>query len=118
MQLNLTESIGREFPHGPGSVDVVAEKLISLASERFGGRPSGRYRISRKFLRQLSGRRRLPPDYLADLAELLFERGYLFTDLETHFVVIEQRIVNGYRRVTSAAVQAVAAQDREHSETE
>lgn len=82
----------------------IAGFLEALESQAFGGKPNGRFRISRKFLRQFADRRRLPADLLADIADEMFERGYVLIDMETYFVVIPQRYFGSYRRVTAAAM--------------
>jgi hypothetical protein len=92
--------------------DRIADALVSLFGETFGGKRSGRYRISRKFLRQICGRRRLNSELLANVTEEVFERGYVFIDLETHFAVVEQTRFNSYRRVTAAAAAKVEALTR------
>lgn len=84
----------------------IADLLEGLVDQPFGGKPKGRFRISRKFLRQFAGRRRLPTDLVAGIADEMFERGYVMIDMETYFVVIPQRYFGSYRRVTTA----VAAQ--------
>ena len=92
------------------SIEALCNLLVSLHGRGFGGRPSGRFRISRKFLRTLAGRRRLPPEMLAEVAGEMFERGFLFVDMESYFVVLEQRVFAGYRRVTVAALAQLSAQ--------
>jgi len=95
-------------------VERIVEALVALYTQSFGGKSTGRYRISPKFLRQIAGRRRLPPALLDSLTEALFERGYVFIDAETYFVVLEQKVFNSYRRVTAAANERVLrdAKDR------
>lgn len=100
---------------GPGgarsrslSAAEVAVLLVGLYAERFGGKGSGKYRISRKFLRQLAGRRRLTAEFLDQIADELFEQGLVLTDLETFFAVLDQRHFNSYRRVTAAAMGRIA----------
>ena len=88
-------------------IDTAAEILISLHGEAFGGKPAGRYQLSRKSMRQVLGRRHLPSEVIQALADELFEEGYLLLDLETHFAILEQRNVNHYRRVTTAALAKV-----------
>jgi hypothetical protein len=91
---------------------VVADNLVRLYGESFGGRGSGKFRISRKFLRQIAARRHLSQGFLEELGEELYERGYAFVDLETYFAVIDQRQFNSYRRVTAVATElAVGAGD-------
>ena len=47
---------------------------------------------------------------LAEVAGEMFERGFLFVDMESYFVVLEQRVFAGYRRVTVAALAQLSAQ--------
>jgi len=98
------------------SADALADILVRLFAERFGGASSGKFRISRKFLRQLAGRRKLPDDYLAVLAEHLFEAGFVLVDCESYFVVLSQKQFASYRRVTAAAVNRVMSHEEANRE--
>lgn len=91
--------------------DEVAEILIGFYGAGFGGKRGGRYRISRKYLRRISGRRRLAEDYLAALADELFQRGYVLIDLETYFAVLSQDLFDSYRSVSSRVVAQAGASD-------
>jgi len=109
---------------GPGSAQLrrlsaaeIAVLLVGLYAERFGGKSSGKYRISRKFLRQLAGRRRLTAEFLAEIADELFEQGLVLADLETFVAVLDQRHFNSYRRVTAAAVNRTATNPPASTET-
>ena len=86
---------------------ALALLLIRLFDERFGGADKGRFRISRKFLRKLAGRRRLPEAYLALLAEEIFEAGFIFVDCESYSIVLSQKQFASYRRVTGVAAERV-----------
>lgn len=97
-------------PSQQQSVQVVADGLVHLYGRAFGGKGGGKYRISRKFLRELSCRRGLAPEFLRELTLELFERGYVIVDLETHFAILAQQAFRSYRRVTAAAVGAVVPQ--------
>ena len=89
------------------SAREIATLLAELHGHEFGGARAGKYRISRKFLRQLAGRRRLTPEFIHEIGDELFEQGFVIADLETFFAVLHQRLFNSYRRVTSAAVGQV-----------
>ena len=82
----------------------IADLLEGLDDLPFGGKPKGRFRISRKFLRMFAGRRRLPSELVSAIADEMFERGYVMIEMETYFVVIPQRYFGSYRRVTAAVV--------------
>ncbi|MDX1402014.1 MAG: hypothetical protein R3245_08835 [Kiloniellales bacterium] len=95
----------------------LAGLLVRLYDERFGGSSSGKFRISRKFLRKLAGRRKLPDAYLAAIAEELFEIGFVFIDCESYSVVLSQKQFASYRRVTSLAVDGVSVYEQGQKET-
>jgi len=89
------------------SSEEVAALLIRLFGERFGGVSTGRFRISRKYLRKLAGRRKLPDKYLRALADEVFEFGYVLVDCESYSIVLSQKQFSSYRRVTDAAANKV-----------
>ena len=93
------------------------DRLAALYEQSFGGRSSGKFRISRKFLRELTGRRRLPDAFLAALADAMFEAGFVFVDCESYFIVLSQKQFSSYRRVTAAAVGRVMAAEEAHDES-
>ncbi len=92
------------------SAGELAEALVALHGAGFAGRPGGKYRISRKFLRQLAGRRKLSEAFVAEVAAEVFERGYVLVDLETHYAVLDQSLIEGFRRVTALALARAAAE--------
>lgn len=104
----------KPYPKGRLSAHEIADVLATLYSESFGGKKTGKYRISRKYLRQLAGRKRLPPGFIDQIGEELFERGLVIADLESFFVVLDQRLFNSYRRVTSAAIGTVIGEENMH----
>lgn len=97
--------------------DALAQVLVRLFAERFGGAASGKFRISRKFMRQLAGRRKLPDGYLAVLAEHMFEAGFVLVDCESYFVVLSQKQFASYRRATAAAVNRVMSHEEANRES-
>ncbi len=90
---------------------VIAAHLCDLYERSFGGKDRGRYRISRKLLRKLAGRERLPDDLMRELTDELFERGFIFVDMESFFVLLEQRLFRNYRRVPEGAVTALPGRE-------
>lgn len=96
--------------------DALAHVLVRLFAERFGGASSGKFRISRKFMRQLAGRRKLPDGYLAIVAEHMFEAGFVLADCESYFVVLSQKQFASYRRATAAAVNRVMSHEEANRE--
>ena len=102
--------VGTSSPDKPSPARI-AELLVALEGTPFGGKPGGRFRVSRKFLRQFAERRRLPPALVEAIADEMFERGFVLIDMESYFVVIPQRYFSSYRRVTAAAAERVRMGD-------
>ena len=94
----------------------IALRLATLYHQRFGGKRTGRFRISRRYLLELSGRRRLPERLLRDVANEMFEQGFVLIDLESFFVVLDQKLFVGYRRVTRKIIGKLATLDGEEKE--
>jgi len=91
---------------------LIAERLASLYEERFGGKVRGRYRISMKQMRALTGRKRVPGEVIRSIGEELFELGYVLIDLETFFAVLAQSTFRSYRRLGDSCLTAMSAADR------
>lgn len=89
----------------PGSIDETAAKLAALYSKSFGGKASGRYRISAKLVRTLAGRRRLYEDDLRDLTRAMVELGYVLVDMDGFFVVMSANTFTNYRRANDETIE-------------
>lgn len=87
--------------HAASMPATVARRLAELHERGFGGKVRGRYRISMKYLRRLSGRSRLYPEDVGAIARELYQRGFILIDLESFFVVLSQRTFASYRRVNA-----------------
>ncbi len=85
----------------PG-VRTVAERLVKLYEVPFGGKQRGRFRISMKVMRALTGRKRVSEAMVREISAEVFELGYVLVDLDGYFVVLAQRTFRGYRRVSDA----------------
>jgi hypothetical protein len=88
----------------PLDFNTVADKLVELYAEPFGGKPSGRYRIAAKLLRQLFGCRRLYEDDVRMLTRALAQRGYVLVDMDAFFVVMAANTFVNYRRANEDSV--------------
>jgi hypothetical protein len=113
----IDATANRSQPAERRSPDALALILVRLFGERFGGATAGKFRISRKFLRQLAGRRKLSDGYFVQLAEEMFEAGFVFVDCESYFIVLSQKQFASYRRVTAAAVNKVLSLNRSDDQT-
>ena len=86
------------------SIDEIADKIAELYSRPFGGKPSGRFRMPEKLLKEMMGRRRLYPEDRIALARALFERGYVLIDMDSFFVVMSANAFVNYRRLGKEAL--------------
>ena len=84
----------------------IAERLADLHEQSFGGKDRGRYRISMKHMRMLTGRKRVPSETVRKIGEELFELGFVLIDLETFFVILAHRTFRSYRRVSDTCIAA------------
>ena len=84
--------------------DEVAARLQELYAQSFGGKPSGRFRIPEKLLREMMGRRRLYSEDRVALARALYERGFVLIDMDSFFVVTSANAFVNYRRVGREAI--------------
>ncbi len=92
------------MPDGTLARDT-AEKLAALYDRAFAGKERGRFRISMKHMRMLTGRRRVSAHLVREISEELFETGYVLIDMETFFVVLSQRTFGSYRRVNDGCLE-------------
>jgi hypothetical protein len=83
--------------------EATAKKLADMYTDDFGGKPSGRYRISRKLICEMAGQRRLYEEDVTSLARALLEHGFVLIDMESFFVVISANAFVNYRRVSKEA---------------
>ncbi|MDA8586759.1 hypothetical protein N9L47_10925 [Rhodobacteraceae bacterium] len=83
--------------------DATAKKLADMYADGFGGKPSGRYRISRKLICEISGRRRLYEEDVTALTRALLEHGFILIDMESFFVVMSANAFVNYRRAGKVA---------------
>jgi hypothetical protein len=88
----------------PTAFDV-ATRLAGFFNEPFAGKPNGRFRVSPKNLRRIAGRRRISDKFVRELANEMFELGYLFLDMETFYVVTSARTFGNYRRLSDSLVE-------------
>ncbi len=86
-------------------VEGIAQRLEELYETAFAGTARGRYRLSMKHFRMLTGCRRVYPDTIRAITRALYERGYVLVDMETYFVVLSQRTFSSYRRVNESVLE-------------
>ncbi len=92
-------------------MEDTAKRLASLYGESFGGKPTGRYRIASKLVRDMTGRRRLYPEDVQSLTRAMLEEGYVLIDMDSFFVVLSANAFVNYRR---ANAEVANGQGRHH----
>lgn len=92
------------------SPEQVADDLARIYELEFGGKDRGRFRLSRRQLRRLSGRGRLEDSILAQFVQHCYERGLVVTDLGDEFSVIEVAAMQNYRKAPSRLIEDSAVE--------
>lgn len=85
-------------------IPQAADQMAELYKKRFGGKDSGRYRISVKTLRQSAKQRRLYEDDIRALSREMLERGFVLIDMDTFFVVMSANSFVNYRRANEQSL--------------
>lgn len=80
-------------------VGDVAQALIDIYEQTFGGKNRGRFKISRSNLRRLSGRKRLEDTTIEKIADAAYDKGLIVVDLGDYFAVVEEGVMRNYRPV-------------------
>jgi hypothetical protein len=106
----------------PRRINDVADDLVKLYGERFGGKLRGRYKISKDNLAYLATRSNLQVEgFLDPLKEEMFDRGFTFnrsddSQKRTYFVVIKNDIFENYREVPIRLVRQYLQASEEEAE--
>lgn len=87
------------------TIPTIAKKLADLYEQPFGGKPGGRYRISPKMLRKIADRKKLPDTFFRELADEMFELGFVLLDMESYYAVASARTFASYRRLGEASLE-------------
>jgi len=78
--------------------EEVAQFLRKIYDTSFGGKERGRYRISRKELSELSGRKRLEYSIIDKIVDEAYEVDLVVIDLGDYFAVVESDVMLNYRK--------------------
>ncbi|SNR43234.1 hypothetical protein [Puniceibacterium sediminis] len=85
---------------------IAAQQLAGLYGKNFGGKATGRYRLSSKQVKELLGRKRLYADDIDQLTRAALEEGLVLIDMDSFFVVLSANAFVNYRRVSAEALAA------------
>lgn len=87
----------------PRDIEEVVDDLITLYTEKFGGKLKGRYKISRENLAHLSVRVSLQEVIIDKIRVMMLEEGYsfikVFDEDGTSYIIIDNKIFTNYREV-------------------
>jgi len=86
-----------------------ASRLAGLYTQSFGGKASGRYRLSAKQMKELLGRKRLYDDDIALLTRAALEEGVVLIDMDNFFVIMAANSFVNYRRLSGDALAEMSA---------
>jgi hypothetical protein len=84
---------------------VAASQLANLYSKNFGGKESGRFRMSSKQVKELLGKKRLYADDIEELTRAVLEEGYVMINMDSFFVLLSANAFVNYRRVSGEALK-------------
>lgn len=82
-----------------------ASHLASLYTVSFGGKVSGRFRLSSKQMKELLGCKRVYADDLEQLARAALEQGLVLIDMDSFYVILSANAFVNYRRVSGEALE-------------
>ena len=83
---------------------TAASQLASLYNKSFGGKPSGRFRMSSKQVKELLGRKRVYESDIEQLKRATLEEGFVLIDMDSFFVLLSANAFVNYRRVSADAL--------------
>ena len=80
--------------------------LATKQQELGGNREVTRARLSEITLQRLFNRRRISPEWLAEVQEWLFRFGWVLFFAGTTYAVIKIKVIDGWGRISSKRIQA------------
>jgi hypothetical protein len=87
----------------------LAETLKAIMTLSFGGKPNGRYLITRDRLASLAGRQTLREVFLTELYDEGLAAGIVIVDVGSGFGIQELHILEGYRSVPPSVLARLTA---------
>lgn len=84
-----------------------AQRLAAFYAHGFGGKASGRYRLSAKQMRELLGQKRVYPEDVTSLTRAALEEGIVLIDMDTFFVIMNANSFVNYRRLSADVLASV-----------
>lgn len=91
----------------------VVQILGEIYELKFGGKRRGKYRITRVDLRKLAGRKKLHATIVEEIKDLMLESGYLMGEVADYFVLIDVRVIEGYRKLPRAILKPYWEEDED-----
>lgn len=88
---------------------IAAGRMAALYTMSFGGKASGRFRMSSKQVKDLLGRKRLYEDDVEQLKRASLEAGFVLIDMDSFFVMLSANAFVNYRRVSAEALASTVS---------
>lgn len=86
------------------SADKLAEVLKVAMELPFGGKPSGRFVVTRERLAELAGRKTLREPFLQDLYDAALDLGVVIVNLDTLFSVQDLAVIERHRSIPPSVI--------------
>lgn len=86
------------------TAEEMAKIIKDIYETNFGGKKRGRFQISRSMFRRMAGRANLRDAFIQEVADESSDLGYILIPVGDMLMVIEQRVMDNYRRVTKSLV--------------
>ncbi len=88
-------------------IDTIVRRLKTISTLDFGGKSSGRYKISYKRMQQITGKTILNENFIELLSDHCLMYGISIINLGSEFAIIETGILNGYRNTPQGIVDKI-----------
>ncbi len=90
-------------------IDDVAQCLwAEIYEDEFGGKPRGKFHLSRDDLKKLLGVQRLHSSTLRQLTDACLDLGLVVIDLDSYFAMVELRFIEKWRQVPKRIIKEQA----------
>lgn len=92
-------------PDGRQCAMLIVHLLHEKQQDLSGNREVSRARLSEITIRRLFNRRRISPEFLADVQEWLFRVGWILFFAGTTYAVVKMKVVDGWGRISSKRIR-------------
>jgi hypothetical protein len=98
-------TVARASRPGERQCAMLIVHLLAVRQQEIGNREVTRARLSEITLQRLFKRRRISPEFLAEVQEWLFRVGWILFFAGTTYAVVKMKVVDGWGRISSKRIQ-------------